>query len=165
LLDAIIEPFASRMTETASLAVAQREALPPGEEAETQFKIDVVTRLAHVLVDDLPRMRALAFDSSTARALHRPELVQHMIEFEHAFAGTTDDRGLTRHRCALAAIQGGLLFTATAFAHQHPDMTSEQTTAALRRHLPVIIESSLKVLDISSGARTADTARAGATAQ
>lgn len=140
MLDAVVAPAIDALSSYAR-DVAAAQPVAPGELAA------LVHRLVAVQAANINVFRVLIRDPSAVKALgDEHQIKRAMGEVERALAGTDDPLDLLRHRCALGAINGGLVLSAHAreraegpAAHTHPLTFSPD-------ELRVIAESALAVL-------------------
>jgi AcrR family transcriptional regulator len=145
MLEAVVAPAIEALSAYAR-EVAAAQPVAPAELAE------LVHRLVAVQAGNINVFRVLIRDPSAVKALGDEHQIKRVMgEVERALAGTDDPLVLLRHRCALGAINGGLVLSAHAreraegpAAHSHPLTFSAD-------ELRVIAESALAVLHVLVG--------------
>lgn len=152
LLAAILAPVADGLRELAERTVEARSRLDPDDRAGSDaLKVATVHALVDLQLAHLPLMQSLMFDPSALRALkaHRPEPTVD-VEFERAFAGTDDDAVVLQHRCAIGAVNGGILLTVRSMLRSdRPPGSPPAPVAFGPAHHDVLVRSALAVLGLT----------------
>lgn len=155
LLDAILRPLAESLDQLVQRTIATRAALEPTDATgDIALKVTTIRQLVEIQLAHLPVMRTILFDPSAMRVvLERGIFTGFNAAFDHAFAGSDDERILLQHRCAIGAINGGLRLTTKA---RGPDGVSAATPVleitAMSITLTdrdILIRAALAVLGIS----------------
>jgi AcrR family transcriptional regulator len=155
LLRAIIAPLAEQLDDIATETIKGRAELAADDMAGSDaLRVQTLRRLVQVQIDSLPLRRLLMSDPSVIAPLRdHPRTFGLDEQFERAFAGSSDETVLMRHRCALGAIGGGLMFAAKAQLRAQPDLQPQQLTSLLTPHFEVLLNAALAVLGITVPAR------------
>jgi AcrR family transcriptional regulator len=142
LLEAVVAPAISTL---AAFAVEAAEAQPC---SDAQLAV-LVRRFVAIQAANLNVYRVLMRDPSALNALGEEHQVKRVLgRVEEALAASSDPLVLLRYRCALGAINGGLVMTAHARERAEGPVAHTRPVPFTADELAVITGAALAVLGI-----------------
>ena len=143
MLDAVVAPAIEALSAFADEADAAQPCSPAGV-------ADLVRRLVAVQAGNLNVFRVLIRDPSAVKALGDEHQIKRVMgQVERALAHSDDPLVLLRHRCALGAINGGLVLSAHARERAEGPAALLHPLTFSADELAVIADAALAVLGVS----------------